>query len=134
MSELFEGSSRKCTGRKGSRAASHVLMSPRASCCGQGICDVICSFGFLKNIGAAPSWVYVSDGRRDDGVLLERRLPLAKVRLEGLVRVGTRNAATEQEAATPRLFVRNACVRALRKHVCAVLIEGWRMGGGGEYS
>lgn len=37
---------------------------------------------------------------------------------------GTRKEATVQEAAFPRLDGRNAWVRALRKHVCAVLIEG----------
>jgi hypothetical protein len=73
-----------------------------------------------------------TSGAGDDGgsggasFALERRLPDENERLEGRVSAGTRKEATEQEAAVPRLDVRNACVRALRKHVCAVLIEGWR--------
>lgn len=54
----------------------------------------------------------------------DRRFPEVKGRLELRDSAGTRKAATEWEAAGPRLDDRKACVRALRKHVCAVLIEG----------
>ena len=53
----------------------------------------------------------------------DRRFPEEKGRLELRDSAGTRNAQTEWEAAVPRLDGRKTCVRALRKHVCAVLIE-----------
>ena len=62
----------------------------------------------------------------------ERLVSDEKGRFDGRASVGTRNAGTEYEAAIPRLDGRNACIRALRKHVCAVLIEGWRDGREGE--
>jgi hypothetical protein len=54
----------------------------------------------------------------------DRRFPDEKGRLELRDSAGTRNAQTELDAACPRLDGRKACVRALRKHVCTVLIEG----------
>jgi len=53
----------------------------------------------------------------------DRRLPEEKERWELRDSVGTRNAQTEWADAGPRLGGRKACIRALRKHVCAVLIE-----------
>jgi hypothetical protein len=70
------------------------------------------------------SLVHVVEVSGDDCVSSRRRFPDVKRRLGCLPRAGTRNADTEQEAATPREFGRKACVRALRKHVCAALIEG----------
>lgn len=82
--------------------------------------------GFGGNSYLSSSFA-ASVGARDSGGLsFERRPPDENGRLDGLARAGTRKAATEQEAAVPRLDGRNACVRALRKHTCAVLIEGWR--------
>jgi hypothetical protein len=53
-----------------------------------------------------------------------RRLPEEKGRLEVRDSAGTRKAQMEWEAAVSQFRGRKACVRAFRKHVCAVLIEG----------
>jgi hypothetical protein len=114
-------------------AVSHAWMSPRASRRGYGMRHWMSSFGFGGRACAAASCVY-SVGVGDDWTCLRRRFPDVKVRLGGLPSAGTRKAATEQDAAIPRLVGRKAWVRALRKHVCAALIEGWREGGEGECS
>lgn len=77
--------------------------------------------GYTCTVGSSGSSVLAC------GVLLcgfDRRFPEEKGRLELRDSAGTRNAQTEWEAAMPRLDGRKACVRALRKHVCAVLIGG----------
>ena len=113
-------------------AASHAFTSPRAFCGGTNCRAVLCPWGFGGLGEAFPSPEFGLVRSTDGCAWLERHCPVAKERLGRLARVGTRKAATEDDTATPREFVRNACVRALRKHVCAVLIEGWRRGGEGD--